>query len=94
MHHLRTLAAITLVVVGAALALPAMAQDKKDPVPAPPKAAAVTVYDNWTDHLVPGDLQVPDGTYVSGQGKKDKAGTLIKVRKHFVPEMIKSINKL
>ena len=89
--HLRTLAAITLVVVGAALALPAMAQDKKDPAPAP---APVTVYDVWTDHLVPGDLQVPDGTYISAPGKKDKAGTLIKVRTHFVPEMIKSIDKL
>jgi hypothetical protein len=93
MHHLRTLAAITLVVVGATLALPAMAQDEKDPVP-DPKTAAVTVYDTWTDHLVPGDLQVPDGTYISGTNKKDRAGTLIKVRTHFIPEMIKSINKL
>jgi len=92
MHHLRTLAAITVVVVGAALALPAMAQDKKDPAPDP--TAAVTVYDEWTDHLVPGDLRVPDGTYISAPGKKDKAGILIKVRTHFIPEMIKSIDKL
>lgn len=93
MHHLRYVAAITLVVVGAALALPAMAQDEKDPVPEP-GTAAVTVYDTWTDHLVPGDLQVPDGTYISVPGKKDKAGILIKVRTHFIPEMIKSIDKL
>ncbi len=93
MHHFKALAAITLIVVGALLALPAMAQDEKDPAPAP-ETAAVTVYDTWTDHLVPGDLQVPDGTYISGTSKKDRAGTLIRVRTHFVPEMIKSIDKL
>ena len=95
MHHLKTLAAITLVVGAALIALPALAEDKKDPAPVPdPKTAAVTVYDTWNDHLVPGDLQVPDGTYVSGKNKKDKAGTLITVRTHFIPEMIKSVQKL
>ncbi len=93
MHHFKPLAAITLVVVAAILALPALAQDKKDPVPVP-ETAAVTVYDTWDDHLVPGDLVVPDGTYVSGKNMKDKAGTLIKVRTHFIPEMIKSVHKL
>ncbi|MBW2261981.1 MAG: hypothetical protein JRG91_08425 [Deltaproteobacteria bacterium] len=95
MHHLKALAAITLVVGAALIALPALAGDKKDPAPIPePKTAAVTIYDTWSDHLVPGDLEVPDGTYVSGKNKKDRPPTLIKVRTHFIPEMIKSVQKL
>ena len=65
-----------------AFTLPALAQEKEQP---PPATAAVTVYDKWTDHLVPGDLEVPDGTYISGTGKKKKPPTLIKVRTHFIP---------
>jgi len=54
----------------------------------------VTVYGEnvWTDELVRGDLLRPDGDLVHSR----LAGTkvfLIQIRRHFVPEMLKSVER-
>lgn len=91
MKNLRMTACIVLALGTLAFTLPALAQEKEPP---PPATAAVTTYDKWDDHLVPGDLVVSDGTFISGKGKKKPPPTLIKVRTHFIPEMLKSVQKL
>ena len=47
-----------------------------------------TVYD-FDDDIVEGDLQRPDGEYVAIK-RKAKHSSLIKIREHFIPEMLKS----
>ena len=62
------------------LASPALAQDvqyKKE-----------TKYD-FDDDMVEGDLVKPDGEMVGSAGKV-KHSSLIKIRQHFIPEMLKS----
>ena len=51
-----------------------------------------TVYD-FEDDVVEGDLVRPDGTYVDTR-RKAKTSSLIKIREHFIPEMIKSVEDL
>ncbi len=61
-------------------AMPAHAQDvsyKKE-----------TKYD-FDDDMVEGDLVKPDGEMIGSAGKA-KHSSLIKVRQHFIPEMLKS----
>lgn len=63
-----------------AIAVPALAQDvqyKKE-----------TKYD-FDDDMVEGDLVKPDGEMVGSAGKV-KHSSLIKIRQHFIPEMLKS----
>ena len=55
-------------------------------------AAQVTEYD-FDDDLVTGDLVRPDGELV-GARRKSKVSSLIKVRKHFIPEILKSVENL
>jgi hypothetical protein len=52
----------------------------------------VTEYD-FEDDLVTGDLVRPDGELV-GARRKSKVSSLIKVRKHFIPEILKSVENL
>ena len=47
-----------------------------------------TVYD-FDDDVVEGDLMRPDGEYVDSR-KSAKHSSLIKIRQHFIPEMLKS----
>lgn len=47
-----------------------------------------TSYD-FDDDMVEGDLQRPDGEYVAIK-RKAKHSSLIKIREHFIPEMLKS----
>jgi len=47
-----------------------------------------TVYD-FDDDVVEGELQRPDGEYIDTR-RKAKHSTLIKIRKDFIPEMLKS----
>jgi hypothetical protein len=54
--------------------------------------AQVTEYD-FEDDLVTGDLVRPDGDLV-GARRKAKVSSLIKVRKHFIPEILKSVENL
>jgi hypothetical protein len=69
------------------LALPALAQDV-------PADAQVTIYDTWDDDLVEGDDVRPMGSLVTAGIKKKKPSTLIKIRQHFVFEMLKNVEKL
>jgi len=55
-------------------------------------AAQVTEYD-FEDDLVTGDLVRPDGELV-GARRKSKVSSLIRVRKHFIPEILKSVENL
>ena len=67
-------------VVGASVVAPALAQDvsyKKE-----------TKYD-FDDDTVEGDLVKPDGEMIGSAGKV-KHSSLIKIRQHFIPEMLKS----
>ncbi|MFH1438593.1 MAG: hypothetical protein ABIJ56_22990 [Pseudomonadota bacterium] len=52
----------------------------------------VTEYD-FDDDLVTGDLVRPDGELV-GARRKSKVSSLIRVRQHFIPEMLKSVENL
>jgi hypothetical protein len=85
MTYLKVLAVSAVVVAGLAFALPAMAQEGGG-------FAATTEY-NFEDDLVTGDLVRPDGELI-GARKKAKVNTLIRVRKHFIPEMLKSVENL
>jgi hypothetical protein len=49
---------------------------------------AKTVYD-FDDDVVEGDLVRPDGEFVDSR-KAAKHSSLIKIREHFIPEMLKS----
>ena len=72
----------------------AFAQEEGDVGPATGGGAAaqVTEYD-FDDDLVTGDLVRPDGELV-GARRKSKVSSLIKVRKHFIPEILKSVENL
>lgn len=85
MKYLKYLAALAIVVAAVAFTLPAQAQEGGG-------FAATTEY-NFEDDLVTGDLVRPDGELI-GARKKAKVTTLIRVRKHFIPEMLKSVENL
>ena len=85
MRGLKVLAVLAVVAGGLAFALPAAAQEGGG-------ISAVTEYD-FEDDLVTGDLVRPDGELI-GARKKAKVNTLIRVRKHFIPEMLKSVENL
>lgn len=78
------------------LASPAEAQDAKATAGASADTVAVgdvqykkkTVYD-FDDDLVEGDLARPDQEFV-GVKRLAKHSSLIKIREHFIPEMLKS----
>jgi hypothetical protein len=85
MRYLKVLAGLAVVVGALAFALPAFAQEGGG-------ISAVTEYD-FEDDLVTGDLVRPDGELI-GARKKAKVNTLIRVRRHFIPEMLKSVENL
>ena len=55
-------------------------------------AAARTTYD-FEDDLVTGDLVRPDGELLSVRRRGNRA-SLIQIREHFIPEMLKSVEDL
>jgi len=70
--------------LGAAIAVPsALAQD------APPPE---TTYD-FEDDLVSGDLVRPDGEQLIVR-RRGRRASLIQIREHFIPEMLKSVEDL
>ncbi len=85
MRYVKALAIVAIVAGAMAFALPALAQEGGG-------LAATTEY-NFEDDLVTGDLVRPDGELI-GARKKAKVNTLIRVRKHFIPEMLKSVENL
>jgi hypothetical protein len=55
-------------------------------------AEAATTYD-FEDDLVTGDLVRPDGELLNVR-RRGRRASLIRVREHFVPEMLKSVENL
>ena len=56
------------------------------------KEAGATSYD-FEDDLVQGDLVRPDGELLSVRRRGNRA-SLIQIREHFIPEMLKSVEDL
>lgn len=56
------------------------------------EAGAETTYD-FEDDLVTGDLVRPDGEMLSVR-RRGRRASLIRVREHFIPEMLKSVENL
>jgi len=54
--------------------------------------AGATTYD-FEDDLVTGDLVRPDGELLSVRRRGNRA-SLIQIREHFIPEMLKSVEDL
>jgi hypothetical protein len=54
--------------------------------------AASTTYD-FEDDLVTGDLVRPDGELLNVR-RRGRRASLIRVREHFIPEMLKSVENL
>ena len=77
-----------MLTTGAALAQDAPA----GAAPAAGGAASPTSYD-FEDDLVTGDLVRPDGELLSVRRRGNRA-SLIQIREHFVPEMLKSVEDL
>jgi hypothetical protein len=68
------------------LSVPALAQEPPSGEPPP------TEY-NFDDDLVQGDLVRPDGEMLNVR-RRGRRGSLIRIREHFIPEMLKSIEDL
>lgn len=66
-------------------AFPAMAQDNAE-------APGETTY-NFEDDVVTGDLVRPDGEMLNVR-RRGRRASLIRIREHFVPEMLKSVEDL
>jgi hypothetical protein len=73
------ISAIAVVLMG--FAAPAAAQDDD-----------ATTYD-FDDDLVTGDLVRPDGELLSVR-RRGRRASLIQIREHFIPEMLKSVEDL
>jgi hypothetical protein len=82
---------MALAVFAAAL-LSGGAQAQDADKPAGGSAAGATTYD-FEDDLVTGDLVRPDGELLSVRRRGNRA-SLIQIREHFIPEMLKSIEDL
>ena len=80
--------AFVLCIAAALGAGSALAQDQNAPA-AEPQA---TSYD-FEDDLVTGDLVRPDGELLNVRRRGNRA-SLIQIREHFIPEMLKSVEDL
>jgi hypothetical protein len=91
----RTLGTMAVLAIMLATATVGWAQKKGEAAssgtPAP-QFKQKTVYD-FDDDVVEGDLVRPDGEFVDSRGRA-RHSSLIKLRVNFVPEMIKSAEKL
>lgn len=79
----KLLIVVALVGSSSLLAASAMAQDGGN---------ADTTYD-FEDDLVTGDLVRPDGEMLNVR-RRGRRASLIRVREHFIPEMLKSVENL
>lgn len=80
-----------LFVVAVMWAVPALAS-AQDGGGAAGGGSNTTTYD-FDDDLVTGDLVRPDGEMLSVRGRGQRT-SLIRIREHFVPEMLKSVENL
>ncbi len=71
-----------VIVIASSMALPVVAQED----------ANVTAYD-FRDELVPGDRARPDGEVLQARLRSSRP-SLIRIRQHFVPEMLKSVEDI
>jgi hypothetical protein len=78
---------LTLAFALSVLSVPALAQDA-----APAGGENTTSYD-FEDDLVQGDLVRPDGENLMVR-RKGARESLIRIREHFVPELLKSVENL
>jgi hypothetical protein len=87
---------LALCIAGALTTGSVLAQDAPAAAPAGAPAAggagSPTSYD-FEDDLVTGDLVRPDGELLSVRRRGNRA-SLIQIREHFVPEMLKSVEDL
>ncbi len=87
---------ITLFAVFAALTMLSSASAyAQDPPPAGGAARSggdATTYD-FDDDLVTGDLVRPDGELLNVR-RRGQRNSLIRIREHFIPEMLKSVENL
>jgi hypothetical protein len=70
----------------------AMAQDAAAPAQGAGGGGQTTTY-NFDDDIVQGDLVRPDGEMALAR-RRGRQSSLIRVREHFVPEMLKSVENL
>jgi len=84
--------ALALCIAGTLMAGTTSAQDAPAPAAAPAAGAGETSY-NFEDDLVTGDLVRPDGELLSVRRRGNRA-SLIQIREHFIPEMLKSVEDL
>lgn len=97
MKKLLSLALCAAALTASSLVAPtqSLAQDADAPAPAAggdKGAAGATAYD-FEDDLVTGDLVRPDGELLSVRRRGNRA-SLIQIREHFIPEMLKSVEDL
>jgi len=64
-----------------------------EPQAADSKAGGGTTSYDFEDDLVQGDLVRPDGELLSVRRRGNRA-SLIQIREHFIPEMLKSVEDL
>ena len=83
---------VAAIVTAGAASSSALAQDEGAAPAAGGKEAGATSYD-FEDDLVTGDLVRPDGELLSVRRRGNRA-SLIQVREHFIPEMLKSVEDL
>jgi len=80
------------VFVGLMAGSSAQAQEKSGTPQEKTGEAGATAYD-FEDDLVQGDLVRPDGELLSVRRRGNRA-SLIQIREHFIPEMLKSVEDI
>ena len=89
---MRKLLAIMVVAVLGLVAVPALAQEAGAPPAGGGGGGDATTYD-FEDDLVQGDLVRPDGENLMVR-RKGARESLIRVREHFISELLKSVENL
>lgn len=79
---MKKLLIVVMVGVLSSFAVPAAAQEEGD----------TTTYD-FEDDIVSGDLVRPDGEMLNVR-RRGRRSSLIRIREHFIPEMLKSVEDL
>jgi hypothetical protein len=95
MKKLLAFALCAAALTASSIAAPSVSLAQDAPAPAAaaaPSAAGATAYD-FDDDLVTGDLVRPDGELLSVRRRGNRA-SLIQIREHFIPEMLKSVEDL
>ena len=86
---------IAIAILGALtlVAVPALAQDAPAGGGGGGEGGAGTTTYDFEDDLVTGDLVRPDGELLNVR-RRGSRSSLIRIREHFIPEMLKSVENL